>query len=164
MEPLCKDIDEFKRQLQKGSIQRAYKSLMDYILGLRTHFEAKFPEYSVAGSIYHGYMDMTYFALFPEALKQRKLKIAIVFVYDTFRFEVWLSGFNKQVQAKYWKLFRESAWNKYLVVPTLEGADSIVEHVAADDPDFGDGAALTKKIEKTTVKFIEDIEKFLSPY
>jgi hypothetical protein len=117
-------INEYKKQLKKGAIQEAYKGLMEYIMGLRTHFQKKYPDYFVSGNIYYGYMDMTYFSIIPESLKQRKLKIAIVFVYETFRFEVWLAGANKQVQSKYWKMFKESGWNKYQIVPTTKGVDS----------------------------------------
>jgi hypothetical protein len=159
---LCDYMDEYKRQLKKGIIQQAYRGLMDYIMGLRTHFEKQFPDLMVSGSVYHGYMDMTYFALFPQVLKDRKLKIAIVFNYDSFRFEVWLSGCNKQVQSKYWKLFKESKWCKYHIIPTIDGADSIVEHILVENPDFSDTDFLTKQIEKATIQFITDIADFLS--
>jgi len=93
--------------------------------------------------VYYGYMDMTYFAFFPESFKQRNLKAAIVFNYDQFRFEVWLAGYNKQVQQKYWKLFKESNWNKYRLVSTTKDVDSITEHTLADKPDFRDLDSLT---------------------
>jgi hypothetical protein len=164
MESLPEYISEYKQQLKKGVIQKAYLGLMQYIMDLKTHFKKKYPEYSVSGSLYYGYMDMTYFALFPESLKKRGLKIAIVFVYETFRFEVWLSGSNRPVQAKYWQLFKDNDWNKYHLVPTQKGVDSIVEHVLADNPDFKDLEALTAQIESGTLKFIEDIESFLSQH
>jgi len=131
---------------------------------LRTYFKNKYPDYFVSGSIYYGYMDMTYFSFIPESLKHRKLKTAIVFVHDTFRFEVWLAGYNKQVQSKYWKLFKESGWNKYHIVSTTEGVDSIIEYILVDNPDFSDLDTLTKQIERATLKFIEDVESFLSKH
>ncbi len=155
-------VNEYKKQLKKRVIQKAYKGLMDYILGLRMHFKNKYPEYSLSGGIYYGYMDMTYFPIFTESLKKRDLKIAIVFIHETCKFEAWLAGVNKQVQTKYWKLFKESNWNQYPLVPTTQGADAIVEHVLVDDPDFSDLDALTKLIEGETLKFIKDVEYFLS--
>ncbi len=155
-------INEYRNQLQKGSIQKAYKGLMEYIMDLRTYFKNKYPEYFVSGSIYHGFMDMSYFSFIPESLKQRNLKIAIVFSHDTFRFEAWLAGYNKQVQSKYWKFFKERDWNKYHLVPTTKGVVSILEHVLADNPDFNDLDRLTKQIESETLKFIRDVEGFLS--
>ena len=162
MESFQDYVNEYKKQLEKGSIQKAYKGLMDYVMDLRTHFKNKYPEYSVSSGIYYGYMDMTYFALFSESLRKRDLKIAIVFIHETCKFEAWLAGVNKQVQTKYWKLFKESNWNQYPLVPTTQGVDAIVEHVLVDDPDFSDVAALTKQVEGETLKFIRDVESFIT--
>ena len=155
------NMNEYKKQLRRGAVQKAYQGLMDYIMGLRSHFEKKYPDYSVSGNIYFGYMDMTYFAFFPKTLKQRKLKVGIVFVHEAFRFEVWLFGYNKSVQAKYWKPFKESGWNKYRIPSTIKGGDSIIEGILVENPDFSDLDALTKQIETGALKFIEDVENFL---
>ena len=153
-------MTEYKKQLQKGAIQKAYRGLMDYVMDLRSHLQHKYPDHFVS-AIYHGYMDMTYFSFTPKILQERKLKIAIVFVYDKVRFEVWLAGYNKGVQERYWEMFRESGWDRYRVVPTTKGADSIIEHVLVEDPDFGDLDALTQRIEREVLRFILDVEGFL---
>ena len=162
MEPFSDYIQEYRNQLEKGAIQQAYKGLMEYMLGLRTHFKNKCPDYFVSSNIYFGYMDMTYFSCVPQSLQERKLKAAVVFIHPAFRFEVWLAGYNKQVQSKYWKLFKESGWNQYHLVPTTECMDSILECILADNPDFRDLDALTAQIEEGTLKFIQDVEGFLS--
>jgi hypothetical protein len=133
-------------------------------MGLRTYFNKKYPDYIVSGSIYYGYMDMTYFSFFPESLKRRKLKVGIVFIHESIRFEAWLFGYNKQIQYKYWKLVKESGWKKYRIPSTTKGADSIIEHILVDNPDFSDLDALTKQIERGTLKFIKDVENFLSKH
>jgi hypothetical protein len=155
-------MNEYRKQLGKGAIQLAYRGLMEYIMDLRTHFKTSYPDYVVSGSIYYGYMDMTYFSFFPKSLKDRNLKIAIVFLHEAFRFEVWLAAYNKQVQAKYWKSFKESGWDKYHLVPTTSGADSILEYVLVDTPNFGDLNILTNQIERGTLEFIKDVDGFLS--
>jgi len=73
MESLHEYINEYRKQLKKGAIQVAYKGLIEYIMGLKTHLRNKYPKHFVSGSIYQGYMDMTYFSFFPESLKHRKL-------------------------------------------------------------------------------------------
>lgn len=156
------DMVEYRTQLEKGVIQRAYKGLMEYIMGLRGYLQHQYPDYFVSGSIYYGYMDMTYFSFFPKSLKDRGLKAGVVFLHTAFRFEVWLFGYNKQVQSKYWKLFKDRAWKKYHLVSTIKGSDSILENVLVEHPDFNDPDLLTKQIEKGTVQFIEDVERFLS--
>jgi hypothetical protein len=105
---------------------------------------------------------MTYFALFPEPLKSRKLKIAIVFIHEAVKFEAWLAGYNKQVQTKYWTLFKESGWNKYRIPLSIKGMDSIVEYTLADAPDFSDTDSLTARIESRILNFTGDIEGFLA--
>jgi hypothetical protein len=162
MESFQDYVDEYRQQMEKGTIHVTYKGLMDYIMGLRTHLKTKYPDYSISGSIYYGYMDMTYFSFFPESLKQRGLKVAIVFIHETCRFEIWLAGYNKLVQATYWKLFKKSGWDKYQIISTVEGADSIIEYKLTDNPDFNDLEALTAQIEGAVLNFIKDIETFLS--
>lgn len=164
MDSFQESMNEYKKQLEKGAVREAYRGLMEYFMGLRTYFQKKYPEYYVSGSIYQGYMDMTYFAFFPESLKRRKLKIAIVFIHDTVTFEVWLIGYNKKVQTKYWKLIKENNWNKYRMPLTTKGFDSIIEDVLVDNPDFNDLDSLTKQIEQGTLKFIKDVENFLSKH
>ena len=157
-------MNEYKKQLKNGCIQEAYKGLMEYIMELRTQFKKKYPDYFVSGSIYYGYMDMTYFSFIPQSLKRQKLRIAIVFIHDTCRFEVWLAGYNKQVQTKYWKMFKESDWNKYHIVSTIKSVDYIIKYILVENPDFSDLDTLTKKIESETLKFIKDVENFLSKH
>jgi len=157
-------INEYRKQLEKGDIKEAYKGLMEYIMDLRVYFKKKYPDYFVSGSIYYGYMDMTYFSFIPESLKRRKLRIAIVFIHDTCRFEVWLAGYNKDIQFKYWKLFKKNDWNNYHVPSTTKGVDSIMEYILVVNPDFSDLDNLTKQIERGTLKFIMHVENFLSKH
>ena len=164
MESFHDYMREYRKQMERGAIQVAYRRLMEYIMDLRAHFKNKYPDYFVSGSIFHGYMDMTYFSFMSQSLKRRKLKVAIVFIHDTCRFEVWLGGYNKQVQTKYWKVVKESDWNKYRIVSTTIDVDSIIEYILVDNPDFSDLDTLTKQIEKGTLKFIKDIETFLSKH
>ena len=161
MKSLQENMKEYKKQLEKGAIQKAYLGLMEYMTRLKTHFKREYPDYSVSGSLYFGYMDMTYFSIFPKSLKERDLKIAIVFLHQEFRFEVWLSGKNKQVLTKYWEIFIESGWDKYKIVAPVKGVDSIVEHILVDFPDFGDLDALTRQIDQGTLKFIQGVENFI---
>lgn len=154
-------MNQYHEQLAKGAIQKAYRGLMEYIMNLRTHFMKKYPDFFVSGSIYYGYMDMTYFSFTPRSIKDYKLKIALVFIHEEMRFEAWLAAANKQLQEKYWKLIKESSWNKYHLVSTTQGVDSIVESVLVDDPDFDNLDALTDEIERESLKFIRDIEDLL---
>ena len=154
----------YSRELKNGVIQQAYKGLMDYISSLRTFIQKNYPGFDVPSNIYQGYMDMTYFSIIPAALKPRKLKIAVVFVYDSFRFEVWLSGYNRQVQAKYWQALQNCGLVQYRLVEDPLKADSILEHILVEDPNFDDMDELTRQITEGVLAFIADIESFLDRY
>jgi hypothetical protein len=163
MHSIQDDINALRGQLRYGAIQRAYRALIDYMLDLRAHFKNRCPIHSISG-LYQGYMDMTYFAIVPPALKDRGLKIAIVFNYEAFRFEAWLAGANRQVQRRYWECFRNSHWPEYRVATPAKGVDSILECNLAEDFDFGDFDSLTARIEEKAIQFIEDVERFLSDH
>ena len=164
MKSFQEHMEEYRKQLEKGYIKEAYRGLIEYFNSLRLYFKKKYPDDFVSSSVYYGYMDMTYFSFTPKSLKRRKLKIAIVFLHEAFRFEVWLAAYNKRVQTKYWKLIKDSNWKKYHTTPTTKGVDSIIEYTLIDNPDFSELDKLTKQIESGTLNFVRDVESFLSKY
>ncbi len=162
MESLNRYMAEYKKQIRKGDIVKAYRGLMDAMTAIKNHLVDKHPGYSVPGSLYFGYMDMTYFAFTPADLRGRNLKIAIVFVHETGRFDVWLAAGNRRIKAQYVQLFKERGWDKTPITKEGKGVDAIVESVLDENPDFDDMDALAGKIEKGTLKFIRDIQEFLN--
>lgn len=161
MKSLNEYINEYRKQIEKGQIQLAYKGLLEYMMNLRNHLAAKYPEYTVSGSVYQGYMDMTYFSFTPSSLVKRKLKIALVLMHNKIGFEVWLAGANKQIQLKYHQLFKENKWNKYRMPENIKGADSIIEYDLLDTPNFNDLESMTRTIEIGIQEFTRDIINFL---
>jgi hypothetical protein len=151
----------FRVLLAEGAIQNAYAGLMGYFGTLKTHFKRHYPQFAQPGGTYYGMMDMTYFSLLPQPLKGRQLKIAIVFVYDTFTFEVWLSGANRDVQAAYWEMIKANGWDQYTLSSNPKKEDFILGEILAADPDFGNLDLLTEQIVTETAVFITDVERFL---
>lgn len=148
-------LKEYKGLLERGTLQKAYRGLMMYISNLRIHFINKYPNGFAAGNVYQGYMDISYFSFTPESLKQKKLKIVIVFDHEKMQFDVCLAGQNKQIQEKYWKLLKNKPWSRYELSSTPQ--DFIVGTTLADKPDFDNLNGLTKQIENGVMKFIRDI-------
>jgi hypothetical protein len=149
-------IQEYKDQLSKGVIQKAYREIISFMSELRGYLSGKYPDYAVS-SLYFGYMDMTYFALTPPALRDMKLKIAIVFLHEECRFEAWLAANNRQVQAEYIKLLQHKNTGKYSLSQIQPGVDSIIATSIIEQPDFDDLEVLKKLIEARTKEFAEDI-------
>jgi hypothetical protein len=131
------------------------------MLRLRAHLANKLGDAAVSG-LYQGFMDMTYFALFPPELKRRDLKVGIVFNYAAFRFEAWLVGRNRKIQRQYRELFRGSHWACYRVIAPAEKVDAIVECDLAADFDLSEPDSLTARMEKSTEGFVSEMEGFLA--
>ena len=68
---LHEHMKEYQRQLAKGDIRAAYRGLMEYSNSLRLYFKKKYPDHSVSGSVYNGFLDMTYFSFTSKSLKQK---------------------------------------------------------------------------------------------
>ena len=163
MESFDKYLPEYRKQLEKKTVKAAYQGLMKYFDNLRLQLKTKYPDYFLS-DVHYGLMDYTYIYFFPKSLKHQKLKVVILFTHESFKFEVLLAGYNRAVQAKYWKLFKEKGFNKYHLATTATEPDRFVSSVLVDNPDFGNLDALTNQIESGTQKFIQDIEGFLAKH
>jgi len=100
---------------------------------------------------------MTYFALFSEELKARDLKLAVVFNYESFAFEVWLAARNRKVQRRYWELLLDSGYKKHPLVEPAVGIDAIVMAVLAQEYTFEEEETLTARIVEGVAAFEQDI-------
>jgi len=161
MNALNKDIRELQQRLSDGLIQRAYRGIVSYMSRLRTAFADQRGERAVSG-LYQGYFDMTYFALFSDELKERDLKLAVVFNYETFGFEVWLTARNRKVQRRYWELFLNTGYKKHQLVEPAVGIDAIVTALLTADCSVEDEDSLATYIIKGVTAFECDIVSFLS--
>ncbi|NTW73047.1 MAG: hypothetical protein HGA49_12520 [Eubacteriaceae bacterium] len=161
MDSLNKHIREYRLQLSKGQIQKAYKGIMTFMSSLSTYLESSYPDYTLS-ALYFGYMDMTYFAFTPKNLKNKKLKIAIVYLHEKGIFEVWLAGNNRKIQGSYLDLLRCKNIGNYQLSQFLPGVDSIIESVLVEKPDFDRPEELKKQIEGKTIEFVNAIISYLS--
>ena len=153
-------VQEYTQQLAKGSIQKAYRGIMAFMSDFRSDLIQKYQDFSVTGQ-YFGYMDMTYFAFTPANLKDKKLKIAIVYMHEENSFEIWLGGVNRKVQAEYIKLLSDKDLGEYTLSKVEPGVDAIVFTQIMDHPDFDHPEALKGMIEEKSLEFINNINQFL---
>jgi hypothetical protein len=160
MDSLNECILEYTRQLDRGLIQKAYKGIMEFMSELSSDLERRYPDYSVS-ALYFGYMDMTYFAFTPPELKKMKLKIAIVFLHQEHRFELWLAGNNRAVQAEYIERLSHKDLGGYKLSKAEPGVDSILETRIAEHPDFDALEGLKNQIEEKAMDFVNVISSIL---
>jgi hypothetical protein len=162
MSLLGDSVREYTAQLREGKIQQAYRGIMAFLSGLKSVLERKYPDYST-GAVYPGMMDMTYFAFTPPTLRARKLKIAVVYLHEEGRFELWLAGNNRQTQAETAKLLQKRGTGRYALSELRPGVDSIIAHPILPTADFDDPETLIQQIERETLDFTKDMKILLGP-
>ena len=163
MTSLGDDLRELQQQIGRGSLQRAYGSILDYMSRLRLHFARMEGERAVSG-LYQGRFDMTYFALFPPALRSRGLKLAVVFDYTSFAFEIWLAARNRPLQRRYWKLLGDNGWTRHRLVEPAAGIDAIVRLEVADAFALEEPEGLSSRMEAATQALLDDLAPFLDTH
>jgi hypothetical protein len=161
MNCLDKDIQKLRKSLGEGSIQRAYRGIVSYMSRLQRVFADQRGDRAISG-LYQGYFDMTYFALFSDGLKERDLKLAVVFNYESFNFEAWLAARNRKVQHRYWELLLNSGYKEYPLVEPAVGIDAIVSATLASEYSLEAEERLTAQIVEGVLAFERDILSYLS--
>ena len=100
MKNLNQLIRNYTFVLQQGEYQVASKGILEFIGELRSHHIKSYPYYETSG-IYQGIMDMSYFSLSNKRLKDKGLKIAILYLHQKGNFEVWLSACKREISRIY---------------------------------------------------------------
>ena len=154
MKKLNSYVVAYKKQLEKGDIQKAYDGIVNFTMSLQSAFSKKLSNKFSFGGIFKGYMDYTYFYFTNDYLKNKKLKLGLVLNHKEMRFEVWLLGQTKDIQKKYWNLLKTSKWSKD---KTKMPKYSVLEAIIVENPDFDNLSLLSQKIEKNLIKASDEI-------
>jgi hypothetical protein len=160
MKTLNELIKDYTAHLQQGDMQIAYKGIIDFIGKLRAEFIKRYPHYDIS-NIYQGYMDMSYFALSIKALKDKGLKIAIVYLHDKGSFEVWLSARNRQIAKSYTNSLNTKISGDSDLFHDDNNPDAVIEYILTTTPDFENQFLLIDVIHKGVEKFIAAINNYI---
>ena len=161
MPTLGEDVRSYRRALEDGSAARAYKGILAFVSQLQTRMLERFPA-CAAGAFYPGYLDMTDFALTPPELRERKLKLAVVYLHAENRFELWLAANNRALQAEAAEQLFKLPLGGYEVTRPAPGVDAIIAVVAVAEPDFDRPDELTQAIADAFSSFLRDMTALVS--
>lgn len=153
-------IRDYTTLLQHGEIQLAYKGILDFMGKLRAYFQKSFPEHEISG-LYQGYMDMSYFSIFPHPLKEKGLKIALVYWHEKNQFEVWLSARNRRLAKQFEAILGETPLQGICTFHDSTNLDAIIESVLITTPDFEKPDDLVAALEQGTERFIKSVSKLI---
>ena len=161
MKTLNELIEVYTHNLQHGEIQIAYKGILEFLGKLRAEFIKKHPHYDVS-SIYQGYMDMSYFSLNTKLLKDKGLKIAIVYLHEKGDFEVWLSARNRDIAKSYAFILNSNIAGDLNLFHDNNNPDAIIECILTTTPNFEDQHSLIDVIDQGVERFVTTISERLS--
>lgn len=161
MKTLNQIIKMYTGYLQQGEIQVAYKGILDFFGKLRADMIKKHPNYKM-GSLYQGYMDMTYFSFSTKQLKDKGLKIAIVYLHQKGTFEVWLSARNRDISKRYEAIFTSNIFSNITFFHDINNQDAIVESILIATPNFDEQPSLIEIIEEGVEEFVIALNSLIS--
>ena len=154
-------MNDLNDQLRKGRIQKAYRYIFDVFSDVVNELKNYRSKVIGITSVYHGYLDMSYLPVTTESLKTNGLKIAVVFNYGSFQFELWLSAVNRKRRNEVLELLSQSKWEKYKTVQSDENTDAIIEIQIKGITDYNNKNRIVSLLSKETISFIDDIEEFI---
>lgn len=161
MEDKSRLMEEYRKAIQDGRMPAAYRTVMSFLSELKSSIEAMHPGL-VVGALYHGYMDMSFFAVAPPSMKAKKLKVAVVFVHEGCRFEAWLAAANRKLMSEWSGRLSGMCIGGYTLVGQGPGVDAIILGVLDERPDFSDVERLKKQLIEKLDIFIADMQDLIT--
>jgi hypothetical protein len=99
---------------------------------------------------------MSYFSLSTKSLKDKGLKIAIVYLHEKGSFEVWLSARNRDIARTHQSILDRLS-DEMKVFHDKNNQDAIAECILTCTPDFEDQALLINTSDQGVEKFVAAI-------
>lgn len=147
-------LEKYKTLLQNTELQLCYQEFIKLFRFLRIELEKEMPDYSFSGNIVENNMDFAYFQITSEELKQKGIKIQIVFVYKDFNFEVWASGYNRKIQCDYYEKLRNKSL-KYILNHNPNRVDYILKNVVNKKAELHSVNIILSEIKSVALELIE---------
>lgn len=93
---------EYKKLQDTTNIQDCYQHTIQALKYICSKLEEEMTNYHFMNRFVENQMNFSYFQLTNDSLKNKKLKIQVIFVHKTCTFEVWISGYNRKTQKNYY--------------------------------------------------------------
>lgn len=155
-----KYILEFKNIIQKTNLQKGYQEQMKLFRLLRLYLKKDLTNYVFSGNIVENNMDYAYFQFTDNIFKSKGLKIVIVFIYKDFEYEVWMSGYNRNIQNDYFRILK-TIEHKYSITENPNKTDYILRYRITNNNNFSTFNQLLQEIKTGTQQFINNSKDLL---
>lgn len=136
----------YKTLLETTELQEGYQEFIRLFRYLRIELEKELDDFSFSSRIVENRMDFAYFQLLSDELKEKGLKVQIVFVHKEYQFEVWISGYNRKIQCDYYNHLKDQKI-KYSLNHNPNRVDYIIKSKLPKDIDLSNCSTLTQKLK-----------------
>lgn len=148
----------YQNLLQTTQLQKAYQEWFRWFRFLRNELEKQMPDYKFQAAVAENGMEYAYFQFTSSLLKEKGLKIVVVFLHKSFSLEVWLSGINRKTQAIWGARLCSEGTSFSRTVDPMH-TDYILR--APVSVDWCDGNAVVTAIEQMVGRLLSEIQTFL---
>lgn len=149
-------IEEYKKIIQTTNLQKGYQESIKFFRYLKNYLQKEMNNFKFTANIVENNMDYSYFQFTNEKLKKKGLKIVFVFVHKEFKYQIWLSGVNRQTQVKYSDMYEKN--NKYTISPNPDKTDYIISRDIDIELNYDNLEDLLDNFKKKVYMFINDID------
>jgi len=155
-ESLGRCIDTYCAAVAEGDIARAYRGILSTLTQFKSAWETAHPADNV-GALYQGYLDMSFVAVAPAALAEKRLKISLVFLHPEGVFSLWLIAGNRAIQKSVSDSLRPLPLGGYTLSKLEPGVDAIIARDLPKPYPFDQPEALQAFLMQAAEAFMADM-------
>lgn len=149
-------VMQYCRAVALGEFPRAYRGIVSALQQFKSAWEHAHPGES-AGSLYQGYLDMSFVAVAPANLAAKRLKISLVFLHDSGIFTLWLTAGNRAIQKRVSDSLARVPLKGYTLNTLEPGVDAIISRDLDQPYAFDEPDVLTRRLLSAVESFAEDM-------
>lgn len=147
-------LKEYRNILQTTNLQLCYQEFIRLFRYIRTGLEASMPEYKFQAKIVENSMDYSYFSFTNSELKKKGLKVVVVFIHQYFHFEIWVSGYNRNIQTKYYEKLKEVSFPFQLTEDPIHN-DYIISAVIEENSKLSDADWIISRMREVIEELMQ---------
>ena len=149
-------IDRYTTAVAQGDLTYAYHGILSALTRFKSAWESAHPQDTV-GTLYQGYLDMSFVAVLPAALAEKRLKISLVYLHPSGSFTLWLIAGNRAIQKSVSDALRNVPLGEYTLTKLEPGVDAIIALDLPKPYAFDEPEQLTKDMLQAAEAFLADM-------
>ena len=159
---MTESLQQFKKHSQDADFRAAYQGLLDFLRDTARAWEREQSDWTIK-PLYQGEFTISFIAVVSPGLADHGLKALLVFRYDCFRFQAWLTGRNRALQESAWNALKHHQWKDATLLQPSKDQPTILRTDLADGLELDQPARLQSKLKQGLFGFIQKIETELGP-